>query len=64
MSAVLLRNVGRFVQKLENRLTGFIELHVAVASFTSRRPCKWNYFRAHCDAFPPVEPMMKRCFGA
>jgi hypothetical protein len=47
MSAVLLRDIGRFAQKLEDCLPGFVELTV-VASFALSRSCKWNYFGAHC----------------
>jgi hypothetical protein len=52
VSAILLSNIGGFVQKLEDRLTGFVELSVVVVSAALSRPCKLNYLWAHCDAFP------------
>ena len=48
-----LGNVGRFAQKLEDCLTGFIELIVLVSLVLSRS-CKWNHFGAHVLPFPVV----------
>ena len=47
MSAVLLGNISRFIQELEDGLTGFVEFSVVV-SFALRRPCKLNHFGTHC----------------
>ena len=44
MSAVLLGDISSFVQKLEDRLTGSVELSVVVSRALSRS-CKWYYFR-------------------
>jgi hypothetical protein len=51
MPAVLLGNVSRFAQQLEDRLAGFIEL-IVVVSLTLSRSCKWNHFGAHLLPFP------------
>ena len=48
VSAVLLGNIGGFMQELEDRLTGFVELTVIVSPALSRS-CKRNHFGAHCD---------------
>jgi hypothetical protein len=45
MSAVLLGNISSFVQKLEDRLTGSVELSVVV-SRTLSRSCEWYHFGA------------------
>jgi hypothetical protein len=37
-----------FVQKLEDCLTGFVELSVVVVTPASSRSCKWNHFGTHC----------------
>ena len=47
MSAVLLGNISSFVQKLEDRLTGSVELSVVV-SRTLSRSCEWYHFGTHC----------------
>jgi len=47
MSAVLLGNISSFAQKLEDGLTGFIEL-IATVSRSLSRSCKWYHFGAHC----------------
>jgi len=51
VSAVLLGDISSFVQKLQDRLTGFIELIVLV-SLALSRSYKWNHFRAHVLPFP------------
>jgi predicted membrane protein len=48
MSAVLLGNIGSFVEKMENRLTGLVELCAVVVTLTFGRPRKWNYVGTHC----------------
>jgi hypothetical protein len=45
--AVLLSNISSLVQKLEDRLTGLVELSVVVSPALSRS-FKWNHFGAHC----------------
>ena len=47
MSAVLLGNISSFVQKLEDRMTGSVELSVVV-SRTLSRSRKWYHFGTHC----------------
>ena len=47
MSAVLLGNISSFVQKLEDRLTGSVELSVVV-SRTLSRSREWYHFGTHC----------------
>jgi hypothetical protein len=47
MSAVFLGDISSFAQKLEDCLTGLIELRVVV-SLALSRSCKWNHFGAHC----------------
>jgi hypothetical protein len=49
--AVLFGNVSRFTQKLEDRLTGLVEL-IVVVSLALSRSCKWNHFGAHVLPFP------------
>ena len=46
MPAVLLGNFSSFVQKLQDRLTGLVELSVVV-SLTLSRSLKRNHFWAH-----------------
>jgi hypothetical protein len=46
VSAILLGNIGSFVQKLKDRLTGFVKLSVVVSAALSGS-CKWNHFGAH-----------------
>jgi hypothetical protein len=48
--AVLLGNISRFAQKLEDCLTGFIEL-IVVVSLALSRSCKWDHFGAHVLPF-------------
>jgi len=47
MSAVLLGNISSFVRKLEDRLTGSVELSVVV-SRTLSRSREWYHFGTHC----------------
>jgi hypothetical protein len=47
VSAVLLGNISSFVEKLEDRLTGFVELSAFVSRSFSRSP-KWYHFGTHC----------------
>ena len=47
MSAVLLGIISSFVQKLEDRLTGSVELSVVV-SRTLSRSREWYHFGTHC----------------
>jgi hypothetical protein len=48
MSAVLLGDISRFAQKLQDRLAGFVELTVIV-SLALARSRKLNYFGTHVD---------------
>src|ERR1700756_3259523 len=51
MPAVLLGNISGLAQKVEDRLTGFIELIVVVSRALSRSS-KWYHFGAHCCPSP------------
>jgi hypothetical protein len=46
--AVLLGNISGFVQKLEDRLTGFVELRIVIVWAALNRTCNWNHRGAHC----------------
>jgi hypothetical protein len=48
--AVLLGNISRLTQQLEDRLTGLIEL-IVVVSLAFGQSCKWNHFGAHVLPF-------------
>ena len=45
--AVSIGNISRFVQKLEDGLTGLVEFSVVVL-FALSRPCKLNHFGTYC----------------
>jgi hypothetical protein len=47
MSAVLLGDISSFAQKLQDCLTGFVELTIFVS--LALGPCEWNYFGTHVD---------------